>query len=379
MNDPLSDPRAFDLLSAEPDELVALVSAFRTAAEESHQTAFGLTAARDDGTWTGRAASAFRRAIGRLPVELDKVRAGFSAVADALHRYDAELTRIKSEFVHIVGNLTDAQNRLGPARSSAKTAADTLKTTVNQHGVKVQTLTGAELAVARADGTVGDLVQQIHGMRSRAFALLDEFQTARETCRSAIHAARSTAPVQPQQHTATVVDPSGPLGGHGHNGNRGGHARRGHHGSGGATGGGTGNISDRAAREKVATMIKTARSLIGTPYVYGGGHGAWGNGSGLDCSGFVSAVLHSAGYLNAPQTTEGFAAQPGIAAGHGHYVTIYDRTNCGANEHVIIDLNGTFYEEGGGSADGGGPSVHRFTPSASYLASFNTVLHPVGL
>ncbi len=93
-------------------------------------------------------------------------------------------------------------------------------------------------------------------------------------------------------------------------------------------------------------MIQTAHSLIGTPYVYGGGHGGWGNGSGLDCSGFVSTVLHSAGYLNAPQTTEGFAAQPGIAAGHGHYVTIYDRTGCGANEHVIIDLNGTLLRGG---------------------------------
>ena len=46
---------------------------------------------------------------------------------------------------------------------------------------------------------------------------------------------------------------------------------------------------------------------------------------------------------------------------------------------MIIDLNGTFYESGGGSASGGAPYVHRFDPSASYLASFNTVLHPAGL
>jgi cell wall-associated NlpC family hydrolase len=378
MNDPLSDPRALDLLSAEPDELVALVAAFRTAAEESHQTAVGLTAAREDGTWTGRAANAFRRAIGLLPAELVKVRAGFSVVADALHRYDTELTRIKGEFVQIVGNLTDAHDRLGPARSSAKTAADTLKTTVNQHGVKIPALTTAELSVARANGTVGNLEHEIQGLRSRAFALLDEFQSARETCRSSIHAARATAPVQPRNQGTTVVDPSGPLNGHDH-ANRGGpNGGRGHHG-GGVGPGGLGSIGSREARAKVAKMIRTAQSLMGTPYVYGGGHGAWGNGAGLDCSGFVSSVLHSAGYLNAPQTTEGFSAQPGIAAGHGHYVTIYDRTGCGANEHVIIDINGQFYEAGGGSADGGAPYVHKFTPSHEYLASFNTVLHPAGL
>ncbi len=215
MNDPLSDPRAFDLLSAEPDELVALVAAFRTAAEESHQTAVGLTAARDDGTWTGRAANAFRRAIGRLPVELGKVRAGFSAVADALHVYDTELTRIKGEFVQIVGSLTDAQNRLGPAQTNATSATDTLKTTVHQHGVKLPALTAAELSVARADGAVGDLHRQIHGLRGRAFALLEEFESVRETCRSSIHAARSTAPVGPQSQGTAVSDPSGPLSGPG--------------------------------------------------------------------------------------------------------------------------------------------------------------------
>jgi hypothetical protein len=46
---------------------------------------------------------------------------------------------------------------------------------------------------------------------------------------------------------------------------------------------------------------------------------------------------------------------------------------------VIIDINGRFYESGGGSASGGAPFVHQFTPSAEYLASFNTILHPAGL
>jgi hypothetical protein len=93
----------------------------------------------------------------------------------------------------------------------------------------------------------------------------------------------------------------------------------------------------------------------------------------------VSAVPRSGGYLNGAVTTEGFASQPGIASGPGRYVTIYDRTGCGANEHVIININGRFYESGGGSASGGAPFVHQFTPSSTYLSSFNTILHPTGL
>jgi hypothetical protein len=174
--------------------------------------------------------------------------------------------------------------------------------------------------------------------------------------------------------TGHVTGPGG-ASGHGANGN-GGRAGGGH---GAAGNGSAGNIPPGSAGQKVATMIRTADSLLGKPYVYGGGHGGWGTTGGLDCSGFVSAVLHSAGYLNAPQTTEGFAGQPGIVAGHGHYVTIYDRTACGDNEHVIINLNGQFYEAGGGSGSGGAPCVHKFTPSASYLASFHTILHPAGL
>jgi len=60
-------------------------------------------------------------------------------------------------------------------------------------------------------------------------------------------------------------------------------------------------------------------------------------------------------------------------------VTIYDRTNAGNNEHVIIDIDGQFYEEGGGASSGGAPQAHKFPPSPEYLASFNTVLHPEGL
>jgi hypothetical protein len=115
--------------------------------------------------------------------------------------------------------------------------------------------------------------------------------------------------------------------------------------------------------------------------VYGGGHSGWGPQSGYDCSGFVSAVLHAGGYLTSPQDTVSLPGQAGMEAGPGQSVTVYDRALPGQSGHVIIDLNGQFYESGGGhGAWGGGGGVEKIgTPSASYLATFTTVLHPSGL
>jgi hypothetical protein len=130
-------------------------------------------------------------------------------------------------------------------------------------------------------------------------------------------------------------------------------------------------------RAKVEAMIAIADVLSGKPYIWGGGHGDWQIGAGYDCSGFVSAVLHAAGFLTTPQTTDTLPSQPEIRPGPGDWVTIFDRTDPGG--HVIIDLDGTFYESGGSTSAGGGAGVKRFKPPISYLATFNRVLHPAGL
>jgi hypothetical protein len=128
-------------------------------------------------------------------------------------------------------------------------------------------------------------------------------------------------------------------------------------------------------------MVSEANSLLGKPYVWGGGHSNFGPQSGYDCSGFVSAVLHAGGYLTSPQDTETLPTAAGIESGPGQYVTIYDRTTPGQEGHVIIEIDGQFYESGGESGSwGGGGGVEKIaTPSASYLATFNTILHPEGL
>jgi cell wall-associated NlpC family hydrolase len=159
--------------------------------------------------------------------------------------------------------------------------------------------------------------------------------------------------------------------------------------SGGAAGATSGSPAASVSDPRVQAMINMANSLLGKPYIWGGGHASFVPNepslSGFDCSGFVSAVLHAGGYLSAPQTTDTLPGQPGLAPGPGQYVTIYDRT--GSNGHVIIDINGQFYESGGGSGSrsggvqgglaGGVAKIGR--PSDSYLATFGTILHPAGL
>jgi cell wall-associated NlpC family hydrolase len=198
---------------------------------------------------------------------------------------------------------------------------------------------------------------------------------------------------------------------------------------------------------KVSAMLNEAQLLNGLPYSWGGGHTnpAWVVGSGYDCSGFVSEVLHSAGYLNSPDTTQTLPGSAGIVSGPGKLVTIYDRTiatlkvwvkhkkivtekkvvnqasagvhvvkgrhanslntvsiklpkwvgewktikikklvrsqdTSNNDEHVIIDIDGQWWESGGSTADGGAAMVHQIVdPSPAYLKSFNRILHPQGL
>ncbi|HWD69684.1 MAG TPA: hypothetical protein VG293_05775 [Solirubrobacteraceae bacterium] len=148
-----------------------------------------------------------------------------------------------------------------------------------------------------------------------------------------------------------------------------------------ATAGGSPAPATSVGDARVQSMIQEADSLIGKPYVWGGGHNNFGPQSGYDCSGFVSAVLHAGGYLASPQDTETLPSAAGIESGPGQYVTIYDRTTPGQEGHVIMEINGQFYESGGqqGSWGGGGGVQRISTPSASYLSSFNLILHPAGL
>jgi len=57
-----------------------------------------------------------------------------------------------------------------------------------------------------------------------------------------------------------------------------------------------------------ANLVNLAATYKGRSYTFGGGHGGFCPSGGMDCSGYVSCVLHRAGLLNGrPLTTDGLA------------------------------------------------------------------------
>jgi cell wall-associated NlpC family hydrolase len=367
MNDPLLDPRSHDLIGAQPDQIDALRRQYDLAAGNAQYIARGMRAAGRSPGWSGKAAQQFHDTIGHVPHQLDLVTNSYWEVADALRAYGPLVGELQAQFTAALGpDYRAIAGQLSQAYAAQTQDAQTLSRLAapGSTATEVQ-IRRARDAFDRDVRTVTTLEGEVGSHSRRAFEVLDDFETARARAAHQIALAATiaikpvTAPTQPPVASATTAILTGaPLV---------------------ATGAPT--VAMTAAGERVQAMIAYANQTMGTPYVSGGGHGAFtvSPNGGLDCSGFVSGVLHSGGYLDAPQTTETLASQPGIVDGPGRYVTIYDRTDCGDNEHVIIDINGQFYEEGGGTADGGAADVHAFTPSTEYLQSFNRILHPVGL
>ena len=341
--DPLAHPLADELRSARPDDLELLHTDYLRAAEQARATSRGLTRAVADTQWTGAAADAFRAAVGRLPAHLQAVEAGYAGVASALSNYIERVTEYQSEYGRYAPQLEQARQRRDGAQSAYDDAS-----AIFQKVLGAPAGPGHQGALTAARHTLNSARRQLDywsgqasQLSSRTVEVLEDFLMTRETTRHLVSLAGSAAP----QPIAAAAGPE---------------------------------PSPTQVRAKLGAMNDTIGSLMGTPYVYGGGHGAaFGpSAGGLDCSGFVSTVLHSAGYLAAPQTTTGLAAQPGLATGHGQYVTLYDRVDSGDNDHVIMSINGHFFEEGG---SGPTQNVHAFAPSSAYLASFNRVMHPIGL
>src|ERR1700744_3701154 len=126
MGDPLSDPRAHQLLSASPSEVASLAAQFRRVAQQAETSAAALRGG--DGTWTGGAADAFRTQLGKLPGDLDKVQQSYGEVAQALDTYEAELGTLQSQFRSLSTQLSDARASLSSANTQLSNAKSDLTT-----------------------------------------------------------------------------------------------------------------------------------------------------------------------------------------------------------------------------------------------------------
>jgi cell wall-associated NlpC family hydrolase len=120
------------------------------------------------------------------------------------------------------------------------------------------------------------------------------------------------------------------------------------------------------APEAVQKVINAANTIVGRPYVWGGGHASFYS-YGYDCSGSVSFALFGAGLIPEPLTSgslEGWGDP-----GPGKWITVY--ANAG---HTFMEIAGLRWDTVG-DARGTGPRWH-LEPNSS--AGF-VVRHPPGL
>lgn len=134
-----------------------------------------------------------------------------------------------------------------------------------------------------------------------------------------------------------------------------------------------------SAPPKLAAIIEFIDRVdaASTTYLWGGGHGSFASASQrMDCSGFVSAAVHVAGYLNSPITSGQFANV--FPAGEGEWVAIY-----GDSQHVLMKVkypDGNWRWAGTSSTNpGGGPGWLPDDVGESSAREHGNVSHPPGL
>ncbi|HEX3975904.1 MAG TPA: hypothetical protein VHW96_06540 [Solirubrobacteraceae bacterium] len=198
MGDPLSDPRAHGLLTADTGEIGSLAGAFQRVAGQAQTSAAALRGANGDGTWTGKAADAFRTQLGKLPGDLDKVQQSYGEVANGLSAYASGLEPIQSQFRSLASQLTTARSNLSSAQSHLSTAKSSLSTATSAAHATSSTpaVIDADTAVSNASSAVGNLQGAVTGLESRGYHLLDEFDTIRGHARSTVSSAAGIAPSQ---------------------------------------------------------------------------------------------------------------------------------------------------------------------------------------
>jgi len=124
-------------------------------------------------------------------------------------------------------------------------------------------------------------------------------------------------------------------------------------------------LAPPSAPERVAATINAANTIVGSPYIWGGGHGSW-YARGYDCSGAVSFALAGGGFLSHPMASGELESYG--APGPGRWITIY-----ASPTHAYAVIAGLRWDTVG-DARGSGPRWHvAGAPPAGFVAR-----HPPG-
>jgi hypothetical protein len=132
-----------------------------------------------------------------------------------------------------------------------------------------------------------------------------------------------------------------------------------------------------------AKMLAAAKAALGGAYNQGNHDAVSDSASqiqqqGTDCSGFVSYLMGPNGIGDWSQSyaTPNIPSAPGMQAGQGSYVTIWNNPNPGNAGHVWIEVLGQYFESSGSGGvhqmDQG--EVNQYLKSGQYQP-----FHPAGM
>lgn len=125
-------------------------------------------------------------------------------------------------------------------------------------------------------------------------------------------------------------------------------------------------LAPPSAPEAVKGAINNANTIVGRPYVWGGGHASFYDSS-YDCSGAVSFALFGGGLIPHPLTSSDLMRWG--APGPGRWITVYANPS-----HTFAEIAGLRFDTVG-AEQGSGPRWHLATVSDdAYVAR-----HPPGL
>jgi cell wall-associated NlpC family hydrolase len=124
-------------------------------------------------------------------------------------------------------------------------------------------------------------------------------------------------------------------------------------------------LAPPSAPEAIKAAITAANTIVGRPYVWGGGHASWYS-RGYDCSGAVSYALGGGGFLSTPLNSSQLESwgEPGP----GRWLTVYASAS-----HTYAVIAGLRWDTVG-DARGTGPRWH---PALPYPQGF-VARHPPG-
>ncbi|HEY6729741.1 MAG TPA: hypothetical protein VI039_01820 [Solirubrobacterales bacterium] len=125
-------------------------------------------------------------------------------------------------------------------------------------------------------------------------------------------------------------------------------------------------LAPTMAPEAVQGAINAANTIVGRPYVWGGGHASFYDNS-YDCSGAVSFALFGGGLIPRPLTS-GDLMRWG-SPGPGKWITVYANPT-----HTFVEIAGLRFDTVG-AEQGTGPRWHLATASTDGFVA----RHPPGL